>query len=430
MKTILQYLQQYQRIVLLILVGLWILYAQNTVKEAVARPATTWMNVYSYKDFGTEEKVREYLRDLRTGIAPVFSYLEITSYNSSENIDWVIKGLYQKGIILAFLLPVFLVRRKWWEYAFTLIIGVIFVESTLLIHPGNPQLYDVWLPAFLLAYILFSRISFGQSRFKPINILAAILAGFALSMAELSRPFLLLIIPFLLAYNFYHYRKTAKQRFLYFLIPFLLFSGLWHAKLLVYNHGQVFWSNHGGANLANAWAPIMDVPAMERELSQEAPPVNNYGWAKTNLNTQVHADNGKIRQKHVFRAIFQKPGAAIGLFFKKMFVFTAPQTGMYGYNPEGTILIFYRVIVKLLFFILGFLIIWAIMAGIRNWRFFTSEDFLLIFLTAFLCFIPIIGEYGEESRFLISVLPFLTLTGIYGIRTGYSLVQNYRKKVQ
>ena len=105
MKTILQYLQQYQRIVLLILVGLWILYAQNTVKEAVARPATTWMNVYSYKDFGTEEKVREYLRDLRTGIAPVFSYLEITSYNSSENIDWVIKGLYQKGIILAFLLP-------------------------------------------------------------------------------------------------------------------------------------------------------------------------------------------------------------------------------------------------------------------------------------------------------------------------------------
>ena len=394
------------------MVAFFIFYGQYAAREAVGIPATTWMNVYSYKDFGTTEKVKEYLLDLRTGIPPVLSYLEITTFNRSGNIDSIIKGLYQKGFILAFLLPMFLGRGKWWEYIYSLVLGMILLLAALRIHPGNPQIYDVVMPACLLGYLIFSRISFGKHRYKAIPILAAIAAGFLLSMAELLRPFLLLIIPFLLFYNFYHYRKTTAWKFVYFLIPFLLFSGAWHTKLLIYNNGQVIWSNHGGANLANAWAPILDVPEMESQLAEEAPPVNNYGWAKTNINTQVHAENSKKRQKFIFKTIFQKPGAAIGLVFKKLMTFTAPQTSMYAFNPEGKLLTLYKIIVKILFITLGFMIIWAIATGVRNLRFFTEEPFLFIMIAAFLTFIPTIGENGEESRFLITVVPFLMLVGL------------------
>ena len=69
--------------------------------------------------------------------------------------------------------------------------------------------------------------------------------------------------------------------------------------------------------------------------------------------------------------------------------------------------------VRLFFLSLVFLLIRSLYKGIKDKEYWVSEEFLVIFITFFLCFIPIIGESGEESRFLISVLPFLMMMGLY-----------------
>ena len=314
--------------------ALCILFGFQAVKTHEAAASTTWMHVFSYKDFTSPEKVKTYLLELRTGIPPVLSWLEIISYNRSDSIEWITRELYQASIILMFVLPFFFIGKRWESFLIWLLLTLIFFPSLLLIHPGNPQLYDVLMPVLLLGYILLSRRSFREKGSVWITGLFAFLAGFCLTMAELIRPFILLIVPLLIAYNFFQYRKTSLSRFAIFLLPVLLFSGVWHAKLL-YNHGQLIWSNHGGTNLYRAWAPVVDEPALKAKLLPEEPPVNDFGWAWNNLNTETHARNSKIRQQAVISGILDHPGQAFAHLMKRIADFTRPQIDLYSHRPHA-----------------------------------------------------------------------------------------------
>lgn len=394
---------------------LWIMYAVQEVQPHEAAASTTWMHVFSYKDFTSPEKVRTYLLELRTGIPPVLSWLEIISYNRGGDIEWITKGLYQAGIILMFVLPFFFIDKRWERFLIWLSLTLIFFPSLLLIHPGNPQLYDVLMPVLLLGYVLISRWSFRNKGSVWITGLLAFLAGFFLSMAELIRPFILLIVPLLIGYNFFQYRKTSLSRFAIFLIPVLLFSGIWHVKLL-YNHGQLIWSNHGGTNLYRAWAPVVDEPALKANLLPEEPPVNDYGWAWNNLNSETHARNSKIRQQAVISGILHHPGQAFMHLMKRIADFTRPQIDLYSHRPRAPVLTAYQIIVKILYILLAGIIIYHLYRIIRNWRQIFSEESIIIILAAFLTFIPVIGETDEEARFVISVLPLLMIVTFYGVR--------------
>lgn len=419
MAKILTWLRTYRRPLLLLLCA-FIVYqyaiSQANQYKLFAWPATRWMNIYNYADFQSWEQVGDYFLELRTGVPPVASLLEIIAYKTTDTWKPITEGLYRQFLALLFALPFFFLRGRWWEVVLGLAVAWVMVDSTMIVHKGNPQLYDVMLPVFLMLYFLFSKAS--QSSLRG-TLIWAVLAGFFLSMAELSRPFMIAIIPLFLLYQGFLYFKTdkpkGKAKFIAFLVPLLLFSGAWHAKLLV-RHGQLIWSNHGGSNLVNAWQPIVDFKALNPQLQTEAPPLMDNAWTATNLNTEVHAINSKLRSKAVVEGVKAHPWEAWQHFQYKANVFLEPRVDMYAYKPDADILVAYKWLVNAAYGILGFLVVRLLSIVWVKPRYLLSEEAALVVLTVFLTVMPIIGENGEEARFMVSVLPLLLLTAYYGLR--------------
>ena len=405
---------------LLLFVLGYLLYGTYATHKVTAVPATYWMNMYSHKDYANGG-IMDYIKELRTGIPPLFSLIEITSYNTLGSSEWLFKGVYRKAILLIAFLPLVFVRNHWWEWLWCTLVGVVFVESILVIHPQNPQYYDVLLPAFLLLYILLTKGSLADG--PPFfTTLAAFGAGFFLSAAELARPFMLALVPLLILFNVVHYnRKENRRNVLFFLLPLLLISGLWHAKLLYYNQGQIIWSNSSGTNLFRAWADFVDMEELADNLEEEAPPIGPGRWQ--NFNTQVHYRNSQVRKQMVIEGVQEQPGKALAYLWEKALVFTRPRVDMYDNNPDATVLIFYRIFVRGVFIFLPILLLIQLIKIVRSRAYFWEWEPWILGITAFLTLMPIIGERGEEARFVISVLPFLTLSGLYTIRylhTGYN----------
>ena len=212
-KGILKILNSF-RIPLFVFLYLWFIdYAWIEVQSLTALPATRWMNIFNFGPFSEWENVITYFRDLRTGVPPVLSAMEVLSFYYSESLLWVTEEFYRICIILMLVLPVFLTRGRWVELIWCLLIGWLFLEAILIIGRMNPQLYDIVLPTFILLFLLFSRISFRTTSSKWLTISMAFLAGLFLSMAELARPFMLMLVPIMVIYHFYNYRKVvlAKQ---------------------------------------------------------------------------------------------------------------------------------------------------------------------------------------------------------------------------
>ena len=109
-----------------------------------------------------------------------------------------------------------------------------------------------------------------------LGIVPAILGGFFLSMAELARPFMILLLPILLLICGYQYFQAKRPWLLAaFLLPVLVFSGGWHVKLLLHNERR----GHAPTTIArvaqlhtNAYVELyealdlVDVPGMEVDV--------------------------------------------------------------------------------------------------------------------------------------------------------------------
>ena len=402
-------------------------YASYETHRITARYATEWMNMYSFRDYKDWQELREYIILLRTGIPPVLSISEIFSYNLIGNADWIVKGLYRKALIAMLIFPVLFSSRSWLSYIYCFISALILLEAILIIHYANPQLYDVLLPFFLMASLLLSRISFKDHSKKIYGILAALGAGFLLSMAELSRPFMIAFVPILIAYNIYqlHHHKLLKRLF-WFLLPIILCSGLWHLKLYTYNHQQLIWSNHSGTNLFRAWVDFVDQDQLLKELEEEAPPEREGRWM--NINTQIHTRNSDRRKTYVWAGIKKEPGKAIAHLWDKTLVFTAPRTDMYGYDPQQKIVKVYKIMIRGLFILLPIISILFLLKLIRKKMPFFDEKIMVLGLTLFLTLMPIIGEAGEEARFVVAVVPFLVVIGGYTIDEIEQLKWPFAKK--
>lgn len=385
--------------------------------------STYWMQIFSFQDYGEPEAFQQYLLDLRTGIPPLYSALEIYSFNTWQDNTWIFEDLYQLGMITMCLLPLFFTRGKEVLLVVGLLVGWVFFRATLLIHPGNPQYYDVLLPCFLLLYLLFSEASFALKNWRFIAPLMAFLAGLWLGIAELSRPFMLALLPFLVAYSFFHYLRQKQYLSLaIFLLPLLIVSGGWHAKLYLHNNGQIIWSNSSGTNLYRAWSFMVDNEALEGKLQEEAPPLLYGRW--NNLNTQVHYENSQVRKTYVWKAIRENPGKALHRIWVKTLIFIHPQTDLYSHQPRGNYIAIYKILVKGIYLLFPILVVLGTRKIIKKPSYFFSQEWMVVFITGFLSFMPIIGESGEEARFLISVLPFLLICGILLVEHGTSLVKH------
>ena len=390
-------------------------YALGKVGSLSAFSATYWMQMFSFQDYPSSEELYAYLIELRTGIPPLLSALEIYSFNTWGDNTWIFEVLYQYGLITLCVLPIFFSNFRWPQLLWCMGASILLLRAIAKIHPGNPQYYDVLLPVFLMVYLLSSEASFFFRGKKWLGIFPALIAGIFLGFSELTRPFMLALLPLLLAYNFFHYLQNRQYISLTaFLLPVLLISGGWHAKLLYFNHGQVIWSNSSGTNLYRAWSGFVDNEALSQELQEETPPLLYGRWQ--NLNTQIHYENSELRKRYVIEGVLRQPGKALGHLWKKTLRFTEPQTAIYSHNPTGWDITLYKLLIKGLFMLFPLLVIRWLWQVIHSPKQFFHRDGVILLVTGFISLMPIIGESGEEARFVVSVAPFLVICGLIAMK--------------
>lgn len=396
-------------LVLAVLVMVFAIFGYVTVSTTHGVPVTRWMNIYHPAEFENFQEMLTYLKDLRVPIPPVFSIMEILDYQATGNYQFVTVTLYRLGLVLVYITVIVLASGSYGKMIPVFFLSLLFLWSTKVVHAGNPQVYDIYLPLFILLFLLFTRLA-ASERFSPgkLTVLFALLSGFSLSMAELTRPYMILFLPFLVIWAYFKIGKRQKRFFLYFLIPILLFSGLWHLKMLVYNK-QLIWSNHSGFNLAKCWVFVEKPPL----IPEPDTPLNPKRW--NNLNTAEHLENSRRLQAKIMNYILKNPLASTAHIFRRVTHLMSAPTRLYKYNPmkRHPTLYLYKFLVMILsgylFINVGRLVILGFKTGKSFLKRLLEPDHVLILITFVSFLLLSLGETGEESRFLISLLPFLAV---------------------
>jgi len=279
---------------------------------------------------------------------------------------------------------------------------MIFLSSTALISPQNPEVYDVIFPCFLLNFILFSQLALSNRFHRTLRILCAALSGFFLTLSELARPFVFLLLPVILITVFYAYKHMPKRYLFAFILPLILISGGWHLKLIIFNDGQISWSNHTGFNLYRAWGEIIDAP----ELVDE--PLT---WdRRADIHSQEHYENSKRIQRSVTTFIVSHPVESARTILERLKTLISPRTSFFD-EPElsGFIFSLYRIAFKVTLILLGVQLLKLVFNILKRPKSVDLSNFqnMLLVITPVILLILAIGEKGEEARLVLSVLPFL-----------------------
>lgn len=376
-------------------------------QDMAGRPATTWMGYFQVEEFyqSNLSSLGSFLREMRAGIPPLIFLSEIAVGKVTGSTRIITREFYRVALLISYLIAAFIFANKTVKGIISAAIATIFMAATIQISARNPEIYDIYYPCFLLLYILLIRITKSKSHYY---LIWAFGAGFFLALAELSRPFVLLLMPFFLVFAILSLRKLPRKALIAFLIPLLLISGGWHLKLLIFNQGQVFWSNHSGFNLYRAWEQVADIPE---------PPPEPQTWDRRNqIHSQEHYLNSQVIQRVVFEFIVKNPGDAFSYMFERIGVFLEPRTSFFG-EPElgGTLINLYRFIFKIC------LIYWAIQILIlgfnlfrKPWRLlFADPQNILLITTTLTVLLLALSEKGEEARLLLATLPMVAALPTY-----------------
>jgi hypothetical protein len=261
---------------------------------------------------------------------------------------------------------------------------------------------------FMLLYLLGIRILGNINRdqqFKTSGL--SFLTGFTLTMAELSRPFGVFLLPLLLIHARQALAHLPRRYSCYLLVPLIVLSGGWHIHYGLY-YRQLTWSNHSGFNIHRAWS-MVPVPALIPEVHNQ--PLAPDRWA--NLNTAEHTANSLRLQRAVIRYILQHPLSSMAHGFSRVATLLSAQTSLYGNAPSHSILKVYKLSVALASVLLMvnilILSVYVVAAKKQCFQLLVSTDNIVI-ITTFLviCFLAL-AESGEEARFLLSVLPLFAI---------------------
>jgi 4-amino-4-deoxy-L-arabinose transferase-like glycosyltransferase len=296
------------------------------------------------------------------------------------------------------------------RFLVTYAVSVLFLFCATRIHQGNPQGYDVYLPSFLLLFIYFFDCS-GSSIPSKSQCWCAVFAGTALSLAELTRPFMIYLLPVAIAIVFikyYRFRKFGLILATLFLIPIVALSGSFHVYKWV-KHQQLTFSNNTGFNLSRAWGRLIVVPPL---LDESKYVVSKEGrWP--NLDTDEHQINSERFKQAVMNAWLTRPVQSASFAIGLLNEFLVGETRIYEHNPNSIFLQTYKLVYKCvasLLLINCFILVTGLLIQPRRAvALITNLDNLVILMTTFLILIFAIGEKGEEARFIISVLPLLSL---------------------
>ena len=310
------------------------------VRNSVAVPATTWMHQYDPGSFKSGRDLLAFLQQLRVPIPPLIAGLEILSVQHTGTTDLVTTYLYRTALVGAYVLALWFTFPSIARLCAALPTALVFLWATVLVHPLNPQSYDIFLPCFLLLSLICLKVVRGvaSQRTRLASALGAS-SGFFLSMAELTRPFVFLLLPLLVAGGCLILERFPRRVLVAFLLPLVLLTGVWHVHLFA-RFGQVLASNYSGFNLRRAW-PMAPLPDGMWETHDQ--PAAEEAWPNLNADEQYKAS--QALQRVVLHYVTAHPLAALVHAVGRIKLFVAPQTSMYGSTARtDAVLVAYRTI--------------------------------------------------------------------------------------
>lgn len=368
-----------------------------------AWPATNWMGIYDAQDFKSLRSVFSFVFSLKVPIPPNLALLEnlVLLYTGSYNL--LSYWLYLISFFAAYVIAIFLCRTSHLTTLLTTILAVFFWHMTFVIHPGNPQLYDATLPAFLLGYILFYYLVLIDLEGRRAAAYC-FLAGFCLTQAELTRPFIIYLFPVLLAIAFFTLRHRQKL-LIYLILPIVLITIPWHTHQLI-NHKQFIASNHVGFNLARAWR-MVSLPELTPEIHDQ--PLAPERWP--NINTSEHTENSNRLKQAVFNYWIKNPLEFSMRTLKAIWYLWSGPSDIYAHKVTSRWLGVYTFTIRILAIFVVVVFLLEFVAACTRAGLSTAQsqiNLLLCFMILMISLIYAVGEHDEEARFLISLLPLFT----------------------
>lgn len=379
-------------------IACFVLFAVILVRGSVGVPSIVWMNHYAPQDFPSFRSLVELLWSTRLPLPPILTALELLNYQHDGTTAWITVWLYRFCLVAAYALALLLAMRTLPRLAAALAMAVVFLWGTVVIHPAGAWVYDLLLPTLLLAFFACLRRAGGE-RWWP-----AFLAGLFLALAELTRPYVILLMPLLVGGALARLWPGGWRRRIAFLVPVAVLSGGWHLHHLA-NHGQIAWSNHGGFNLLNAW-PMVAVPELVPEPQQRV--AEGRYWQ---IDTAAHGENNRRVTAAVVSFAIANPGRALVHVGERVAILVSAPVAYMKSDPKHWILPAYRVLAR-------YAAVYALLAGAcialaalwrprQTPRLLADTDNLVLLTAALSLLVVAIADHGEEARFLLMLLPLL-----------------------
>ena len=369
------------------------------------------MNIYVVEDFANHSwaDIGLFLLQNKLPLPPVIVFFELATYKIFGSTYLVTVLLYKFAFVAPYVIVLSLanttVRRLWAVF----FVSGLFLFCAITIHRGNPQGYDVFLPCLLMLFLYCARQGV-KATSQASKLKYAALAGSFLSLAELTRPFMIYLVPLLIVLMLLSYRAQDKsvrsKQMLGFLMPIILISGSMHLCLYI-NHQQLNFSNHAGFNLHRAWSRLVPVPSLveEPKLIQ----ANPKRWE--NFNTKEHQLNSQRLQDAIFKHWLTQPIQSLSFGINLLRDFMSGPTAIYEHKPTSLFLQSYQLLYQLLSAALllnCLVVVYGVALLSKNKvQDLTAVDNLTILLGSSLLIIFAISEKAEEARFVISTLPFV-----------------------
>jgi hypothetical protein len=367
-----------------------------------ATSSVTWMRMLDLESFRSAGDVWSYLVELRTGIPPVLSALELLWWVQFRDLTLFSDILYPISIALAFTLAVSLQPARPVHRTALILPGLFLAYQGVEVHAGNPANYDPLFAALLLGYFLLIEAWAGTRRARW---LAA--AGLCLSMLELLRPFMIFMLPLFLLAEWHRIHLTAPRRraaLTAFLLPVVVLSGGWHLHLYLAHDHQITWTNISGYNLQRAWEDIDPEIRAVQHLSEM--PRNGELWADLNTS-EIYRKSEELKRMIVGR-ILENPASAMAHVANRLATLISSPTKMYHHDPQGLGITVYRKVVGALVLLLPAYVVVSAVLLLRRRRWpWLDQRWWLAASTLLIALLVTLGEQGEEARFLFTILPML-----------------------
>lgn len=383
-----------------ILIATFIAIACWIVRDAVGEPSINWMKIYRAADFPDVGSTLAFLMETRLPLPPVLTLAELLNHAWNGTTELVTVWVYRFCLVAAFALALWRARRSTARLLISCALALVFLVATTVIHPAGPWVYDLLLPTLLLGFFAF----FDRMEPERPSTTAALLAGICLTLAELTRPYMIVLMPILLLGAALRLRRLPVTASIAFLVPVLLLSGGWHLHQYL-DFGQVAWSNHGGYNLLNAW-PMIEVPALLPEANLPQAPGRT-----PNFDTATHGENSRRLVAAVLSYLAENPVRGTTHMIERLAYLLSAPTMFFKQYPEHWILPVYQIAARYagLYVLVAAA---AVAAGMllrpgNAGAVLSDGDNLLLLTTAAMIGILAIGDHGEEARFLLSALPLL-----------------------